>query len=407
MYYKQAYEVLKKYTIYNNNVSLKFVDMVKDPTYADRYSQSYKGEISAYSIVIESAKRIKVISIQDLYNTEMNYTTFSQEVVSSKAEQELTSAIMYVTDPDPMKVVMFNSPTSATSYDNIMEMFASNGYEVSEIDPLSEQIPEDTDIVCIVAPLNDYDESLIDELYKFLDNGGALGKSLVYAADYSQKSTANIDAFLSEWGIKVGSGVVGEDNSANLQTQSYYIIRDYIKENDYSANVAQMDLPLIDYQSRPIELLFDKKETRSTVPLLQTSETGFVLTQEMQQMLENGEKPDITHGVYNTMALGRNYVFNSENVPVYSNVLVIGSAETLDKSLTSTTYFNNGDYFISILNTMTGKNTGISIVAKDLTSPRFDIDQQTVLKYMAIFVIAIPAVVLIAGIVVFIKRRRK
>ncbi|MBP3267779.1 MAG: hypothetical protein J6M07_05610, partial [Ruminococcus sp.] len=121
----------------------------------------------------------------------------------------------------------------------------------------------------------------------------------------------------------------------------------------------------------------------------------------------NGEKPDITHGVYNTMALGRNYVFNSENVPVYSNVLVIGSAETLDKSLTSTTYFNNGDYFISILNTMTGKNTGISIVAKDLTSPRFDIDQQTVLKYMAIFVIAIPAVVLIAGIVVFIKRRRK
>ena len=55
VYYKQAYEVLKKYTIYNNNISLKFVDMIKDPTYADRYSQVYKGEIGAYNIVIESS----------------------------------------------------------------------------------------------------------------------------------------------------------------------------------------------------------------------------------------------------------------------------------------------------------------------------------------------------------------
>ena len=61
VYYKQAYEVLKKYTIYSDNVTLKFVDTVKDPTYVERYSQTYKGEIGAYNIVVESSKRIKVI----------------------------------------------------------------------------------------------------------------------------------------------------------------------------------------------------------------------------------------------------------------------------------------------------------------------------------------------------------
>ena len=92
---------------------------------------------------------------------------------------------------------------------------------------------------------------------------------------------------------------------------------------------------------------------------------------------------------------------------IFSNVLVIGSSETLDASFTSTTYFNNGDYFISIVNTMAGKNSGISIVAKDLASATFDVDSGTQNRYFAVFLIGVPVVVLIIGAVVFIRRRRK
>lgn len=407
IYYKQAYEVLKKYSIYNNNIDLKFVDMVEDPTYADRYNSIYKGEINAYNIVVESSKRIKVLSIEDLYNTQINYNTFSQEIVSSKAEQELTSAIMYVTDPNPLKAVVFKSDTSGSSYDNLVSLLNSNGYDVSEIDPLVDIIPEGADIVAINAPLNDYDESIINMLYDFLDNNGNLGKNLIYVADYSQKDTKNIDAFLAEWGLSVGHGVVGDQDANNLQSQSYYVVRNYIESNDFSGNVAQPNLPVIDYQARPVTLLFDTKDTRSTVALLKTKETAFVMTDEMQELARNGEQPEIVNGVQTTMAIGRKYVFNSDNQQVFSNVLVIGSSETLDAAFTETTYYNNGDYFISILNTMTGKNSGISIVAKDLTSPTFDIDQGTVGRYMTVFVIIIPLTVLIIGTVVFIRRRTK
>lgn len=411
IYYKQAYEVLKKYSIYNDNITLKFVDMVKDPTYADRYKDKYKGEISAYSIVVESDKRIKVLTIQDLYNTEtqFDYSSFtSYDVpVSSKAEQEITSAIMYVTDPDPMEAVLFKSETSGTSYDNINSLLAANGYEVTEIDPLVDTIPEDADIVVIDAPLNDYDTNVIDMLYDFLDNGGDLGKNLIYLADYTQKSTANIDVFLAEWGIKVEDGVVGDQDTNNLQGQSYYVVRNYITDNDYSGNVAQTALPVIDYQSRPITLLFDTKDTRSTVALLQTKDTGFVMTEDMQADIQNGNTPNIVNGVQTTMALGRKYVFDSDNNMVFSNVLVIGSSETMDEAFTSTTYYNNGDYFVSVLNTMAGKNSGISIVAKDLSAATFDIDKGTVSRYMVLFVLVIPLAVLIVGAVVFIRRRTK
>ncbi|MBQ8979123.1 MAG: GldG family protein [Oscillospiraceae bacterium] len=408
VYYKQAYEVLKKYTIYGDTVDLKFVDIVKDPSYAQRYSSTYKGEISQYDIVVESDKRMKVLSVRDLYNVEMNYTTYQQELVSSKAEQELTSAIMYVTDPDPMKVVLFNSESQSYSYDNVRDLLISNGYEVTEIDPLSEKIPEETDMVVINAPLNDYDEQIIDELYAFLDNGGNLGKNLIYIADNSQKKTANIDAFLAEWGIKVGEGVIGDEDAANrVSAQSYYIIRDTIKENDYSVNVPQPNLPVIDYQSRPIELLFDTKDTRTTVPLLTTADTAFVFTPEMQEEYLNGNEPDIPNSAYNTWVLSNKSVFDKDNNSILSNVLVIGSSGTLAAEYTETTYVNNGDYFISIVNAMTGKNAGISIVAKDLTSETFDLDNATFNKYRTIYVIVIPAAVIIIGVIVFIRRRSK
>ncbi|MCI7768297.1 MAG: GldG family protein [Oscillospiraceae bacterium] len=413
IYYKQAYEVLKKYSIYSDLVNLTFVDMIADPTYAERYKESYKGEINQYSIIVENEAngRIKVFGIQDLYNTEsqFDYSSFSytEVPVSSKAEQEITSAIMYVTDPDPIKAVVFKSETSGTSYDNVYNLLSSNGYEVSEINPLAETIPEDTDIVVINAPLNDYDSAVIDMLYAFLDNDGKLGKNLIYFADYSQKTTGNMDTFLEEWGIRVENGIVADSDMNNLQSQNLYIIRDYITENDYSTNLANSSLPVIDFQSRPLTLLFENKDTRSTVPLLQTKDTAFIMTDEVQQAIKNGDSSGINYGVQTTMALGRKYIFDEENNMVFSNVLVIGSSETLDESFTSTTYFNNGDYFISVVNTMAGKNSGISIVAKDLGSDSFDIDSGTANKYFTLFIIIIPVAVVIIGIVVFIRRRSK
>ena len=56
---------------------------------------------------------------------------------------------------------------------------------------------------------------------------------------------------------------------------------------------------------------------------------------------------------------------------------------------------------------MAGKNSGISIVAKDLSAATFDIDKGTVSRYMVLFVFVIPLAVLIVGAVVFIRRRTK
>ena len=44
---------------------------------------------------------------------------------------------------------------------------------------------------------------------------------------------------------------------------TFYAIRNFIEDNDYSGNVAQKDLPVVSYFSRPINILFEKPSVSS------------------------------------------------------------------------------------------------------------------------------------------------
>ncbi len=408
IYYKQAYEVLQKYTVNSDKISLKFVDMTKDPTYANRYSELYKGTISEYSIVISTANRIRVISINDLYNSEINYQTYSYEITSSKAEQVLTSAVMYVTDANPLSAVVLSADTASGSTDNVASLLTANGFDVEYINPLTDAIPMGADMLVIDSPTNDFSAEVIEQLYAFMENGGKYGKNMIYLASYAQNDTTNIDAFLAEWGIKIEKSVLAESNAQNLASStSPYALRNYIVSNDYSENVSQPTLPVISYTACPITLLFEKQTNVSTVPLLTTDTTAYAVTNEMLELANQGVEPDVEYGAFNTIALANKYAFNENNEQILSNILVYGSSIMLDQSLTNTTYYNNGDYFVSIIAKMTGKTNGINIVAKDLSSETFDMDASKFYSNRTIFMIVLPVLVLACGLVVWLRRRHK
>ena len=408
VYYKQAYEVIKKYEQESDRITVKFVDMTADPTYANKYSEIYKGTISDYSIVVSCGNRIKVLNVNDLFNTELNYQTYSYQIVSSKAEQVLTSAIMYVSDPNPKKAVILEVESAGIADEYIQALLEDDGFDVSSSNPQLEPIPSDADLIVVNAPLNDFSEEVVDQLYNYMENGGNYGKNLIYLASFSQKDTSNIDAFLAEWGIEVGKGVVGDTNTNNLATgTTFYAFKNYIPDTDYGQNVAQPDLPVVVYNARPVNVLFENSANVTAQALLTTEDTAFVLTDEMQELAQSGTEPEIVNGVYNTMALSNKYTFDDNNNQVLSNLLVIGASDMLDYGLTATTYYNNGDYFISIVNAMTGKNAGINIVAKDLTAATFDTDVAKTSAAAWVFLIIIPAAVFVTGIVIWAKRRHK
>lgn len=413
IYYRQAYEVLKKYARNSDKISLVFNDMTINPTYVEKYKQYYSGSINQYSVVVfnKDSHRIKVISVNDLFNTEIaNYYTFDMTIVSSKAEQVLTSAVMYVTDPDPRTAVYLDVSTQSAVGSNVIAMLESNGFDVVTVDPFTEALPMDADLLVVNSPLNDFDEELIRQLYNFMENDGKYGKNMVYIASYGQNATPNIDAFIAEWGIGIGSGVVAENNPQNIaSTTSAYAIKTYIESNDYTGGIPSESAgnPVVAFWARPLEMLFDNFGNISAKSLLNTSETAFIMTNEMQEQIsETQTMPEIEEKVIPIMALSYKHTF-IDNEMIVSNLLVIGSDAILDSSLTSQTYCNNGDYFISIVNNISGKENGLNIVAKDLASKTYETDAAHSRMLGVVFIIIFPAAVAVTGIIIWLKRRHR
>ncbi len=412
LYYRQAYEVLKKYEFNSDKITVNFVDMTTNPTYVEKYKQYYDGTIGDSSIIIfnEDTKRIRVLSTSDLFNTEINYYYFQEEITSSKAEQTLTSAIMYITDPEPKSAVYLDVATQSANGANIQSLLEANGFELTTVDPLTEDIPAEADLIVLNAPMNDLAPETIDKLYTFMENGGNYGKNMIYLASMYQNETPNIDAFLAEWGIVVGNGVLSDSNQQNiLSGTSGYGFASYITENDYTGGIASDNLsaPVLSYYARPIELLFEYSGNVSTLSLLSTSETGYALTAEiMQEYQSTGVMPAIEEKAIPMIALSNKYTF-IDNEQVLSNLVVFGSDEMLNSSFTETTYYNNGDYFVSIVNKISGKENGIYIVEKDLSGDTFQITEAQVSTLRVLIMFIIPAAVAIVGIVVWLKRRHK
>lgn len=443
-YMKMVLETLEKYEQHSDHIKINFYDVASNPDVVTKFSANYNGEISEGNIVVASGERVKVLTVNNLFNIQSDYYSGSSSVQSYKGEQELTSAIMSVTDANPQRVAFISKYNGSAIYhsDNAYSISAlyslmdKNGYEVSEVDIMTDALsPEDYDMVVLPAPVNDLSEDSIKKLDDFLYNNGDLDKDMIYIADVLQYSTPNIDDFLEVWGIEVGGSIVydsSSDKSQYVTTMKGQLSAPVatIAEDTYSEGLSNTKLPIIVPLARPVNLLFDANVDRNTTALLTTSDTSFLYPLEMQtaeevkakaEAAENGEEtteeeteettefdPDSAEKSAQTvMAVATKTNMDSNNTAHVNNVMVIGGATILDQVLTYSNTYNNAEYVINAVNKMCGKENGIIIAEKDLSVQTIDIKSSQIKAISRTVIFIIPLIVVAAGIVVFLRRRNR
>jgi hypothetical protein len=414
-WYKQAYEIMKKFPKANPNITLRFVDLTLHPEELNRFTSVYQGSIESGAIVVSLLDdagrpvRVKVGAVQDLFNSEINYQTYQYVINSSKAEQVLTTYVIYVTDVKPMKAYIMSVEMAETeSASNITTLLAANGYDAARWNP-NDPMPTDMDLLVIDNPLNDFTDKMIDDIYNYLENGGNYGKNLVYLASSAQKETPNINNFLREWGLSVRQGtMIGENDTQNLLTaQSLYWFKTKIAANDYTGGVSNTNLPVAVYAPAPIDILFPFQINVTTTDLLDTAPTAFYVDEEFLAALEADQSLTPETGIFSVMALSSKHTFNDDHEMIKSNVLVIGSSDMMTSQVTSSSQFANAEYFLSTVNVMTGKTNALVIAPKADSTGTFAVTQQQYNIAYIIFMMVLPLCVLIIGAVVLLRRRHK
>ena len=452
-YMKMVLETLNKYQQNSDHIEVEFHDIVSEPDVINKYSDVYSGTIQQGSIVVACGDRVKVISsIDDLFtiDTSSYYQTGSSTITGYKGEQELTSAVMSVTDANPKKAAFITGYNGSSIYhsynsnavNSLYNLMNKNGYEISQIDILNDDLsPDDYDIVVLPAPVNDLTTDCISKLDDFLYNGGKLDRNMIYIADIFQYKTPNIDDFLEIWGIEVGDSVVYESNAdknqkVTISTGSAEAPIVSSVDDDFTSGLSNTKLPIVAPVSRNINLLFDANVDRTTDSLLQTSDTAYLYPLNMKSVdeakaeaaeqdqatsdAENGteateEETEATtkfdtetaeKATQNVMALAKKT--NTENNETHTNnLLVIGGMSLVDPNLTSSATYNNAEFIVNAINQICGKENGIIIAEKSLTQTTIDITAAQITTIRRIIEYVIPLIVIAAGIFVYVWRKNR
>jgi hypothetical protein len=208
-YYKQAYEVLKKYKQNSDKISLNFVDLAVNPTFANQYQGK---DHNAGDILVTCGSSVDVLTAEDLFDIQYSYGSYGSSITASKAEQALTSAILNVTS-DKKPLIAFITGHNEGDSSGLTSILEKNGYQTSDVSLLTESIPQDTQVAVFVAPENDLTQDEINKLQTYLTNNGSYGKHLIYFASVKQNTLPNLEDWLRTWGLSVDAGAVVETNS--------------------------------------------------------------------------------------------------------------------------------------------------------------------------------------------------
>jgi hypothetical protein len=277
----------------------------------------------------------------------------------------------------------------------------ANGYTVTDINITTEEIPADADMCIMPAPKNDYMESEIKKVDDFVSNDGKMGKQLIYIANYAQQATPNIDEFLEEYYIKFADGITFETDQSHFTMTGQgqiYTIADSISET-FAESIDVTDSQLIMAYPRPIKIISEEQGKQKVEALVTTTDQGCIMNTETGDTLENGKQ--------NLVVLSSKASFEDEGA-VYSNILVLGSAEMVSDQFLMFNQFQNRAYILSLINGMTGKtSTGMTIEPKVISANIFDITAEQIRTLKIIFIGVIPVLTLGTGLVIWLRRKNR
>ena len=399
-------KVLQRYEqLSHGNVTVKYINAVNNPAIFSQYDQL--GDLSSGDIIVESSKRYKSMSPYDLleYQSSKNSSTpgsssgETKYLTGLRAEQRLTSAILYVTANKVPKAAYLTGHQESTEHETLDTLLTSANYDTQELSLMQEgKVPDDVDMLLILQPQGDFTTEEIDALDEFMSNGG---KMIVSYASNTPTLT-NLEEYFTEWGVAYDDKMV-YDNERCFAGTNFYLMPNVNTVEGLTDNLDTKSYVIIP-GARPITTLWEQDNWRGTQVLMSTSNNSYA--KDLSSETTNYEQSDTDEtGPFNVGVLSyQNSMHNLSST--YSYALFLNAGFLSDSTLDNTAFLNK-DYVLAALNFMTDDSEAVSIASKDLTSTTLAVpgSAKSVLFYLLILII--PGVCLVGGIAVWARRRHK
>lgn len=404
--YSQVNSLSAKIAERNSNIKVEYVDLDKNPTFAAEYKDEslVKGDV-----LVKSAKRYRLLTSSDLF-TQQYSSDYSTTETYSNVDGKLASALNTVIS-EKLPVAAFDTGhkegLDATAYKSLL---TNNSFKSEDFSLLTDSIPKNTQLLVLGCPTTDFTDSEIDKLDKFLsDKTLAADRSILVTSSAGQSEMPKLAAFLKEWGISVtaGSAIMESDNSKYWDNQTNYsafnLFSDVQSTLSLGNNVSDYGKYFTTPLASSVNILFDTKGTKTTYSLVKSSDSCYLITSETKST------EGLKKASYNVAALSQDSVKVSDKT-YKSNIVVTGSTQMFADGVINGSNFGNSKYIAALSKYATGTANSaneISVAAKSASTKDISLSA-AMCNFVGvwIFMILIPLIVVILGIVVYVKRRR-
>lgn len=389
-------KLLKKYEEASDHIKVETKDPVVNPKFTSEYTDE---EVSSNSLIVVCEDRSKVVDYNNIYESSIDYNTYSYTTSGFDGEGQITSAISYVTS-DNLPVLYTLDGHGEKSLDStLQEDIEKANIEIKSLNLLTEEsVPEDADCLMINSPSTDISEEERDAIIEYLENGG---KAMIFS-DYTEGSMDNFDAVLENYGVERVDGIVIEGDAQHYAIQMpYYLLPDVSSAEAVSDFSSQGYFVLAPY-AQGIRQLDNVRDTLTIESLLTTSDDAYSKTDLNTETLEKTDE-DID-GPFDIGVSITEEVDDDKT----TQIVYYSTANLMDSQINQMVAGGNEQMITESLNWMcsTDETSTISIPSKSL-----EVSYLTVTAYDAAYwkicvMGLIPGVFLVVGFVIWLKRRK-
>lgn len=399
----------KQYQDINDKITTKIVSTSERPDLATTYGVSSTDKL----VAVSSSQRYKVIDSNDMYT----YDTTTYQTIDV-TEQKLTNAILDVTIVSKPKVYFLTGheeidTTSSGALYKLSQYIVNDVNDVSTLDLLSSDMPEKCDLLIVASPKKDFTEIETNKILNYINNGGKimwLQDPYITVDGYNPDNFANINRVLAEYGISFSKGLVCETSEENMisgypdliipkltynsivkdiYTDGKIIVPDAGKiVNESDEKMKELNVTSEVFVSTSKDAYYKENfDALVGTKKADGDETGeFIIGETLTKKIDD-EKSSVL------VAFSNSYFASNYQIQLYNTVS------------TPIELRNNKDILLNTVAFLTNRDDSIRI-RKDTGVVNFQTATASQDKVVKIIIFTVPVIIIIAGIVIAIIRKR-
>ena len=353
------------------------------------------------SIIVVCGDKSKVVDYSSMYETSINYQTYSQEVTGFDGEGQLTSAINYVVSDNMPVLYNLEGHDESSMSETMKETIEKANIEIKSLNLLSEEaVPDDAECLFIFAPETDLTKEEADKIISYLENGG----TALIVSNYTDEDMSNFESVLENYGVQPVDGIVLEGNTDNYVSQNPYYLLPNIESGEITSELSSQSRYVLVPLAQGIKKADNIRDTLNISSILTTSDSAYSKTNLKDMDTMEKEDGDIDGPFDLAVSITEKVGDDKETQIAY-----FASASIFNDSINSMVSGTNYELLSASLAWMcsTDDSNQISIPSKSydtttLTVPTADIN------FWSIFVTGVlPVCILLIGFGIWMKRRKQ